>query len=79
MEFFNIEIADNVELRNWDSFWKKIEDKEEFLKRLDICRTYFNHGESGKRNKNKLSLKNHYKSTLTKEMWKDMYNAHFLY
>ena len=70
---------DNVELRNWDSFWKKIEDKEEFIKRLEICRTYFNHGEGGNRNKNKLSLKNHYKSTLTKEMWKDMYNAHFLY
>ena len=78
-EFYYISIFENVELRNWDNFWKNIEDGQEFLKRLDTCRTYFNHGESGKRNKNKLSSEKHYKFTLAKEMWRDIYNENFLY
>ena len=78
-EFYYIEINDFIELRNWDNFWKKIDDGKEFLKRLDLCRTYYNHGESGKRGKNKLSLKNHYKFTLAKEMWRDVYNMNYLY
>ena len=73
-EFFYIEIDDQIELRNWDNFWKKIDDGAEFLKRLNTCRTYFNHGEGGERNVNKLSLKDHYKTTLAKEMWRDVYN-----
>lgn len=78
-DFFFIEIDDNIELRNWDNFWKKIEDGADFLKRLEVCRSVFNHGENGKQNKNKLSLKNHYKWTLSKEMWKDIYNQNYLY
>ena len=78
-EFYFIELSDNIELRNWDNFWKKIDDGEVFLKRLETCRTYFNHGENGQRNKNKLSLKNHYKYTLAKEMWRDIYNQNFFY
>ena len=78
-EFYFINICDNVELRNWDNFWKNIEDGQVFLKRLEVCRVYFNHGEGGERNKNKLSLKNHYKYTLAKEMWRDIYNQNFFY
>ena len=78
-EFYHIEIDDSVELRNWDCFWKKENDEKMFLYKLDICRTYYNHGESGKRNKNKLSLEKHFKFTLAKEMWTDMYNMYFFY
>lgn len=78
-EFYFIEIADNIELRNWDNFWKKVEDGGDFLKRLDICRTFLNHGEGGNLNKNKASLKNHYKYTLAKEMWRDEINKYYLY
>ena len=78
-EFFYIEIDDQIELRNWDNFWKKIDDGAEFLKRLNTCRTYFNHGEGGERNVNKLSLKDHYKTTLAKEMWRDVYNQNYLF
>lgn len=73
-EFYFIQIADNVELRNWDNFWSKIDDKEEFLKRLDICRENFKGNY-----KNKLGLKNHYKYTLAKEMWEDMKYRYYLW
>lgn len=73
-EFYFIQIMDNVELRNWDNFWNKIDSKEEFLKRLDLCRENF------KGNcKNKLGLKNHYKYTLAKEMWEDMKYRYYLW
>lgn len=78
-EFFFIEIDDNVELRSWDQFWDKIDDAQEFLERLNTCRTYLNHGEGGKLRKNKASLKDHYKYTLAKEMWKDVCNQYYLY
>lgn len=74
MEFYWIQISDNIELRNWDNFWKKIEDKEEFIKRLDICRKNFNKG-----NKGILSLKNNYKYTLAKEQYADIYQKYYLY
>lgn len=78
-DFYYIELDDNIELRDWEQFWKKIDDGEEFLKRLDLCRTYLNHGEHGELKKNKASLKDHYKFTLAKEMWKDEINMYYLY
>lgn len=78
-EFYHIQINDNLELRNWDNFWKKEDNGEMFIKKLEMCRGFFNHGEGGQRNKNRLSLKDHYKFTLSKEMWRDIKNQNFLY
>ena len=74
MEFYHIKICDNVELRNWDNFWKKVNDKEEFLKRLELCRQNFR-GNC----KNKVGLKNHYKYTLARDMWEDIKYKYYLW
>ena len=65
---------DNVEVRNWDNFWKKIDDKKEFLNRLNICRKNFNKGQKGI-----LGLKNNYKYTLPREQYADIYQTYYLY
>lgn len=73
MNFYYIFCADNVELRNWDNFWDKVQDKTVFMERLDICRTVFT-GE----NKNKLSLSTHFRYTLSRQMWEDMKYRYYL-
>ena len=79
LDFFYIFICENVELRNWDRFWDNIDDKKDFLNRLELCRSGFNHGQDGKRNVNRLSLENHYQYSLAKDLWKDTYNQYHLY
>lgn len=71
--FYYIFCADNVELRNWDNFWDKIDNKEEFLKRLEICREHFRKGLV-----NKLSISSHYRFTLARDQWEDMKYTYFL-
>lgn len=72
--FYQAQLADNVEVRGWDNFWDKVEDGEEFLKRLDACRSNFKKGM-----KNKLGLEKHYKTTLAKDMWDDIKRTYYLY
>ena len=74
MDFYWVRIMDNVEVRNWDNFWKKIDDKKEFLNRLDLCRKNFNKGQKGI-----LGLKNNYKYTLAREQYADIYQRYYLY
>lgn len=73
MVFYHIELTDKIELRNWDNFWKKIDNGQDFLKRLDTCREYFK-GEC----KNKLSFDNHFKFTLARDMWEDIKYKYYL-
>lgn len=79
LEFYWIRMIDNVELRNWDNFWKKIDDKEEFLRRLEICRNYFRKDNEYELKKNKLGLKNNYKYSLARDQYNDIYRRHYLY
>lgn len=73
LNFYFIEIGDGIELRNWDNFWKKVEDPAEFLKRLEVCRTYFKAS-----CKNRLGFETHFKFTLAKDMWEDVQYKSFL-
>lgn len=74
MTFYYIKMAENVEMRDWDNFWPKVEDKEEFLDRLNKCRNVFKGT-----NKKELSLEKSYRYTLAKEIWKDMLSNRDLY
>ena len=73
MVFYYIELTDKIELRNWNNFWKKVEEPEEFLKRLNICRRTFKVD-----CKNELSFDNHFKFTLAKDMWEDIKYKYYL-
>ena len=73
LNFYFIEIGDGVELRDWNSFWKKVEDPNEFLQRLDVCRTYFKGA-----CKTKLGFEKHFKFTLARDMWEDVRYCAFL-
>lgn len=72
--FYQAQLADNIEMRGWDNFWDKIEEGKEFLTRLDICRQIFK-----KNCKEKLGLEKHYKSTLARDQWEDIYHYYYLY
>ena len=74
-QFFYISVADNVQLRNWDQFWEKTEDRKVFLQKLDICRTNF--VEKGQ--KSKKGLEKGYKTTLAHDMWADEKIKYYLY
>lgn len=70
--FFYITIG-NLELREWDNFFKKVEDRKQFLTLLDITRTYFNGSL-----KNKMGLEKHCKTTFAHDMWEDIaYKSYF--
>lgn len=75
LRFFNVQITDNIELREWDNFFDTVEDNEEFLKRLDICRRVF----VGREQKGKKTLERTYKTTLAREMWENEKNLFYLY
>lgn len=66
--FFN-----NIELRNWNSFFKDIKDNHEFLTVIDRCREIF----KGKR-KNPLSLESHFRFTYANEAWDFIKEKFFL-
>lgn len=73
LSFYYIGISETIELRNWNNFWKKVEDPYEFLKRLDACRNVFKID-----CKNMLSLDRHFKFTLARDMWEDVKYKYFL-
>lgn len=72
-KFFYISI-DNIEFREWNNFFKKVEDKKLFLELLNIVRTYFNKGLV-----NRLGLEKHCKTTFSHDMWADTVNKYYLY
>ena len=72
INFFYLKPFDFVEFRNSNNFWGDI-SVEEFLKRLTLCRDYFKLGR-----KNKLSLKKHFRFTLTKEIWSSITEKYYL-
>lgn len=74
LRFFQLKIRENVELRNWDAFFEKEEETDGFLKKLEICREYFNGNLSGK-----LSLANHFNYTLARDMWWDVSEQNYLW
>lgn len=71
IDFFYLLLCDNVELRNWDNFWNKIDSTDDFIRRIGACREVFNH-RKGELRKEPASLEIHYNYTLAKEMWDDM-------
>lgn len=71
---FYMKVNDNLELRNWDNFWSKVDNAEEFLDNLTKCRDNFKKHDV----KNRLSLGSHYKRTLAAEMWEQMKDQFFL-
>ena len=73
LSFYYISISETIELRNWNNFWKKVEDPYEFLKRLDACRNVFKID-----CKNTLSFDKHFKFTLARDMWEDVKYKYFL-
>ena len=73
LNFYYISISETIELRNWNNFWKKVEDPYDFLKRLDACRNVFKVD-----CKNTLSFDKHFKFTLARDMWEDVKYKYFL-
>lgn len=73
LSFYNIELNEMIELRNWNNFWKKVEDPAEFIKRLDTCRNVFKAD-----CKTTLSFDKHFNLTLAKDMWEDVKYQHYL-
>lgn len=71
---FYMKINEYVELRNWDNFWNKVDNAEEFLSNLTICRDNFKKHDI----KNRLSLSAHFRKTLAAEMWDHMKDLYFL-
>ena len=72
-EFYFVKLSENIEVRNWNKFWSDVDNGEDFLKRLNVCRNVFK-GEY----KNELGLKNHFKYTLARDMWEDLKYEHCL-
>lgn len=75
LRFFNEQVTDNVELREWDNFFDTTDDGKEFLKRLDICRKTF----VDRDQKSKKSLEKAYRTTLAREMWQNEIHTYYLY
>ena len=73
INFFQLRPFEFIEFRNWNLYWEDCENCKEFLKRLNACRENF----KGK-NKNKLSIKSHYRFTLSKDMWTDLTERFYL-
>ena len=73
--FYYIQIADNVELRNWDEFWDKVDDGKEFLRRLNVCRKHY----IPKGQESMKGLDKGYKTTLAHDMWADEHHRYYLY
>lgn len=65
-KFFYLK-SGNIEFREWDNFFNKVDDKKHFLTLLDIMRTYFNAGL-----KNKMGLEKHCRTTFAHDMWEDI-------
>ena len=64
---------DNIELRNWKKILKNTNDEVEFVEKIDLLRDVF------KGNcVNRLGLKNHFKYTLSSEMWKYICERYYL-
>lgn len=71
-KFFYLK-SGNIEFREWDNFFSKVDDKKHFLTLLDIMRTHFNAGL-----KNKMGLEKHCKTTFAHDMWEDIaYQSYF--
>ena len=71
---FYMKVNEYVELRNWDNFWNKVDNAEEFLSNLTTCRDNFKKHDI----KNRLSLSAHFRKTLAAEMWDHMKDLYFL-
>lgn len=72
INFFNLKLFDWIELVNWNNFFDT-EDCEEFVRELNLCRSNFKG-----QNKNKLSLKSHYRITKAADQWFDITERFYL-
>ena len=72
INFFNLKLFDWIELVNWNNFFDT-EDCEEFIRELNLCRSNFKG-----QNKNKLSLKSHYRITEAADQWFDITERFYL-
>ena len=72
INFFNLKLFDWIELVNWNNFFDT-EDCEEFIRELNLCRSNFKG-----QNKNKLSLKSHYRITKAADQWFDITERFYL-
>ena len=72
INFFNLKLFDWIELINWNNFFDT-EDCEEFIRELNLCRSNFKG-----QNKNKLSLKSHYRITKAADQWFDITERFYL-
>lgn len=73
INFFNLDLMGFVSLVNWDNYFSDIENCEEFLRRLNLSRQNFKGN-----NKNKLSLKSHYRITKASDQWFDIVEKFYL-
>ena len=73
INFFNLNLFGFVSLVNWDNYFSDTEDCEEFLRRLNLSRENFKGN-----NKNKLSLKSHYRITKASDQWFDIVEKFYL-
>lgn len=73
INFFNLDLIGFVSLVNWDNYFSDTEDCEEFLRRLTLSRQNFKGN-----NKNKLSLKSHYRITKASDQWFDIVEKFYL-
>lgn len=73
--FFYAVLTDKIQIRDWDSFWSKVDDATEFLNRLDKCRQIF----IPENQKSKKGLEKGYKTTLSHDMWEDIRFRYHLY
>ena len=72
INFYLLSPFEFVEFRNCNNFWENI-STDEFLRRLNLCRQNFKG-----RNKNRLSLKAHFKYTLALELWAAITEKYYL-
>lgn len=73
INFFKIRVFNNVEFRNWDNWENKVDDCEEFLRRLNFGRENFK-GQL----KNKLNLKAHYTYTKARDQFNSIVGEYYL-
>lgn len=71
--FFYLKLTDTIELREWNNFFKDVEEPKDFIDRLNWCRKNFKAGK-----KNMLSL-NYFKFTLPAVLWDDIAYEHYLH